>query len=700
MTADRSDAPRRLRLTLIALVSALGLISVGALLVARQINSNARDLYIGDVIPLRTAVQGLVQAMVDQETAVRGYLIRPDTAFLEPYREGRKQAAERLADIDEHTDIDPILADLLRQARPQIDGLENYFAGQIVQVQEGRQAAAQANVDGGKARFDDFRRTARLMQEETDAFTRESQRAQDRRANISMLTIAVLGGGALLLGALLAILVPRRAAALLAALRRGRETVARAQERTARLQELTARLSAAATTDEVATAVLEPGRHATGAAAGSIALLGEGGREFITRGLVGYPTEIAEAFPRYPVDAALPIPDAVRQGPLWLPSAAAVVERYPHLADFHRGLSHEAVASLPLGIDGRTFGGLTLSFAEVQGFSAGQRVFLETVADLCAQALERSRLYGLQQEIAATLQRSLLPQTLPVVSGVDVVARYRAAAETQFVGGDFYDAFELEPGRMAVVVGDVCGKGPAAAALTALARHTIRAVAGGDRTPSDVLGLLNDTMLRQDRDGPFLTAIYVQMAILDGGIEIDASRAGHPFGLIVRTNGHVERLGADRGQLLGVVPHPTLHDVSARLAPGDTLLLFTDGLSEARRGGVLLGNTRLEEIVRRCARLSSEESADHLFDAIVEFAQGSLRDDAALLLVRCRHSEPEPEERLVETAPPTRSSSTNTTPHARPHVSAPHQSSRTIPTCSARSATRAWSSRWASSITR
>jgi CHASE3 domain/GAF domain len=346
---------RRLRLALLLVLAALVLISAGSLLVSREINDNAQDVYLEDAIPLRASVSDLVLGMVNQQTAMRGYVIARDPALLRPYFEGRRQVADSLAYIGANTGGHPVLDGLLARARPQIARLDAFYASQIELVRAGRLEEARSRVNA--ARFEGVPAHRR-----PDA--RRDRRVRPRRPGRSepadrppLLVLVVVGGAAVALAATLAVVAPRRAARLLTQLEDEREATDRARDRTDRLQQLTAGLASAATTEEVADAVLGHGREATGVAAGSIALLSIDGREFVTHGLVGYPPEVRESFPSYPADAPLPIPDAVRDGPLWLQDADAVGERYPHLAALHAELGHEAVASLPLRVEGRTLGG-------------------------------------------------------------------------------------------------------------------------------------------------------------------------------------------------------------------------------------------------------------------------------------------------------------------------------------------------------
>jgi GAF domain-containing protein len=587
-----------------------------------------------------------------------------------------------------------------------------------------------------------------------------------------------------------------------------------AQERIHRLQEMTAGMSAASTPSEVAQAVLELGQGATGAVAGSIALLDEERTVLTTLALVGYSDRVREQFPSYPLDADLPTPRSIREGAVWLRDGAEVCAGYPHLREFHVSMSHEAVAALPLVVEGRPIGGLALSFPERHEFDAEERALLQSVADLSAQALDRARLYEIEQrkrerqqmlaeagtllgtalgaratlsalaalsvprladwcsvsvptdegievvavahtdpakvalaeglarryparpddptgvgavlrtgrseyvpvvtrelieqlvppgerrdavlalglvsaitvpltargrilgaltlvsaesgrhftaddrsfaedlgdraglaidnamlldrsrEIARTLQDSLLPARLPDVDGLDVAARYVAGGEGVEVGGDFYDLFALDGGRgWAAVLGDVCGKGTEAAALTALARHTIRAESQ-ELAPAEVLGRLNRAILREGTDSRFLTATYAWLRQENGRIDVRLARGGHPPALLVRGDGTVETL-CPSGPLLGIMDDITFAESGFALRPGDTLVLFSDGVLEARsREGELFGLDRLTTLVAEAPSQSAEGLAEALETAIARFGTAEPSDDRALLVIR------------------------------------------------------------------
>jgi serine phosphatase RsbU (regulator of sigma subunit) len=232
---------------------------------------------------------------------------------------------------------------------------------------------------------------------------------------------------------------------------------------------------------------------------------------------------------------------------------------------------------LPLGIADSVENALVVFGPDHDFRQPDELAFAREVARRMARALENARLYRERDYVARTLQRSLLPPSLPEVPGVEVDALFLPALRGYEVGGDFYDVFETANGRWAAVVGDVCGKGVEAATLTGLARHTLRALSDVDR-PSRALALLNRALLREQLEGRFVTVAY---ALIEpdprGGLRLQLASGGHPLPQRVSSAGIVERVG-HHGTLLGVSPDPTLEDAELRLAQGDSLVLFTDGI--------------------------------------------------------------------------------------------------------------------------
>jgi len=306
----------------------------------------------------------------------------------------------------------------------------------------------------------------------------------------------------------------------------------------------------------------------------------------------------------------------------------------PEYAEILRGLGLTSTMIVPLRARGRILGGMLLAAAESgRRFNASDLALAEELGVRCALALDNARLYQERSETARTLQSSLLPPGLPSIPGFELAARYRAAGEGNEVGGDFYDVFAWDE-AWAVVIGDVCGKGPDAAAITALARYTLRAVTLHEHTPSATLQTLNDAMLRQLSGDQFCTVALGRIQPEDGGrFRVTLSVGGHPPPLVLRADGHVEPL-AQQGTLLGVVDEPRLQDAEHVLEADDTLLLYTDGVTEARVRSWELGEEGLVSLLEGCAGQAAAEIVETIERAVVGVQAGEPRDDIALLALK------------------------------------------------------------------
>jgi len=288
----------------------------------------------------------------------------------------------------------------------------------------------------------------------------------------------------------------------------------------------------------------------------------------------------------------------------------------------------------PLASQGQVVGALWLGIsASGRRYDVDDLMLVEELARRAALAVENARLYEDRRRVADTLQASLLPPTLPLVPGVDVGAAYRASGEGNDIGGDFYDVFEIGGGAWAAVIGDVCGKGTGAAALTGLARHTLRAAALRGEAPSSVLSLLNDAILREQSDDRFLTAVFCRIVPTGNGARVLLARGGHLPPLLRRSDGTVRQLGHP-GLLLGSFPDVTLVDDTVELAPGDVIVLYTDGVTEARGVGEIFGPERLRELVAGSGDLDARGIADRVKQAALDFQPGLPRDDVAVLVLR------------------------------------------------------------------
>jgi sigma-B regulation protein RsbU (phosphoserine phosphatase) len=272
-------------------------------------------------------------------------------------------------------------------------------------------------------------------------------------------------------------------------------------------------------------------------------------------------------------------------------------------------------------------------------WSAEEVEFLESLACIAARevALQVALRDGAEYaELAQTLQESLLPPRLPQILGLDVAARYVAGGTGVEVLGDFYDVFPSVRGGWGMVVGDVCGKGVPAAKSTALARYTLRAEAHRHDRPSLILAALNQALLDWLTEDPrFLTAIYASVRPTPAGASVQIGLAGHPLALVRRANGRVQEFGRP-GTLLGLLPDPELHDSQTSLRTGDSLIMFTDGVTEARNGinRDLYGDNRLRDVVAGLGDMSAAQIADAIQQSVRTFSCGEPSDDAVTLVAQ------------------------------------------------------------------
>jgi PAS domain S-box-containing protein len=353
--------------------------------------------------------------------------------------------------------------------------------------------------------------------------------------------------------------------------------------------------------------------------------------------------EWAREFRRaFPIDMTAPtgLPRVIRTGKSELypsiDSALLEASLDEERLEVIRELQLSSVMLLPLRARGRTLGTISFVFAE-SGRSYGEAdlVLAEDLASRAALALDNARLYRERDDIARTLQEGLLPGPFPDVPGIELAARYQAAGEGIDVGGDFYDAFDTADGAWALVVGDVCGKGPQAAALMGTARHTIRAAALREHRPSAVLTTLNTALQQQSREQWFCTVCYVRLRPRPEGARLTVCAAGHPLPAILRADGTVEFAGTP-GTLLGVFTDIELTDASVDLGPGDALVLFTDGLTDADRTGREFGQKWLTDVLARNVGGSVEEIARSLEREVLGDQNQGLPDDLAILVAKVK----------------------------------------------------------------
>jgi serine phosphatase RsbU (regulator of sigma subunit) len=293
---------------------------------------------------------------------------------------------------------------------------------------------------------------------------------------------------------------------------------------------------------------------------------------------------------------------------------------------------------LPLGARGAVLGALTLWIMRpAKAFDETARRTAKRLSDRAALALDNARLHEQQSHIASVLQHSLLPRSLPEINGFETSSRFLAAGEAYEVGGDFYDVFRSGSGTWTAVIGDVCGKGPEAASLTALARYTVRTASTPESAPSEVLLTLHESISSERPDLRFCTAALARIQAPTNGrgpARVTVALGGHPLPLILRKNGRVDAIG-EPGTLLGALPSPVLADVDASLAVGDALILYTDGMLDVRDRG-RDDPDWLEGELERYAGHNADQIAERLAQAAIERHGGEPRDDIAILVLHRR----------------------------------------------------------------
>ncbi|MFD9423409.1 MULTISPECIES: SpoIIE family protein phosphatase [unclassified Streptomyces] len=289
---------------------------------------------------------------------------------------------------------------------------------------------------------------------------------------------------------------------------------------------------------------------------------------------------------------------------------------------------------LPLVARNRVIGMLTLGKPSDDHFRQEILELAEDLSRRAALALDNARLYSERTAISQSLQRSLLPPGLPDVPNVEIEVIYRAAGEGNEVGGDFYDVFPIRDGAYGFAIGDVCGTGPEAAAVTGLARHALRLLAREGFGGPAVLERLNAAILDEGTRSRFLTLLYGELwPQEDGSALLKVVCAGHPLPLRLRQDGSVEA-AAEPQPLLGVIEDLELYEQEVTLDPGDVLLCVTDGVTERREGARMLGDDGLADVLATCTGLTAGAVAARILRAVERFAAEPASDDMAILAMR------------------------------------------------------------------
>jgi PAS domain S-box-containing protein len=408
-----------------------------------------------------------------------------------------------------------------------------------------------------------------------------------------------------------------------------------AARRLALLQRATAELSAATTPLEVAQVAGGHVRALTGPDSRvAVYEVDPSHRALCVLAIDGGSPAGLETWRTLPMSAPLAAPTAVTERrPVWVEDLAAQSpagrELAPELAASEAEFGLAAVAALPLSAAGRVVGVLSIAWPEVQRFSATDRAMLLAVAEQCAQALDRARLYRAERGIAETLQLSLLPAQLPALERLALAAHYLPGAEGTQAGGDWYDVVELADHRVAIAVGDVVGQGPAAAAVMGQLRSALSAAVLQGCGPAEALELLDRFAARL----PGALASTAACLVVDGTAgTVRWARAGHPPALLVTPDGAQLLDGAGSGAVLGAPGRRPYTEGTVEITPGATLLLYTDGLVE-RRGEVL--DDGLERVRAAAARHAAADPVGLTGRLLAEvLADADQPDDVALIAAR------------------------------------------------------------------
>ncbi len=355
--------------------------------------------------------------------------------------------------------------------------------------------------------------------------------------------------------------------------------------------------------------------------------------------MVQYARELQE---RYPYDPTAPngVPAVIRSGvtEFYPEISAELIAAMDHLDDEARelvvNLDLRSAITVAMKKRGRVIGALQfIASSPSRRYTADDVALAETVAGRIASSIENLRLREREREIAATLQRSLLPTSLPDMPGIEIAVRYWPHGEASEVGGDFYDLFALEEaGHFALVLGDVCGTGPAAAALTGLARHTIRDSAWHGDGPTDVLAALNRAVRRSGND-TFLTCVYATIDTTCDAVTLNVAYGGHP--LAVHVGPHGPSTVGVPGTLLGPFDQVDVRPIEVTLRAGDVVVFHTDGATDVPLPHELdeSGWAKLVDDAVGSGGTANEiaRSIQHALESILAF--DSRHDDVALLVL-------------------------------------------------------------------
>jgi GAF domain-containing protein/anti-sigma regulatory factor (Ser/Thr protein kinase) len=401
------------------------------------------------------------------------------------------------------------------------------------------------------------------------------------------------------------------------------------RQRTEQLQSLTAAFSGALTSDEVAAVFLDKVRSVVGADGAAFAVVDPDAQELRTVGWRGYDNEVVEDWLNDARTGFVPAASALHvRRAMYLDSMGESGKRSRELLAAAERTGHRAFAVAPIGVGAAPLGVAVFSWRERLRLAQGDRRFIEAFASQGGLALDRARQYESERMIAETLQRSVLPETLPAMQGVQVAPRYLPGTTALDVGGDWFDTITLRDGKLGFVIGDVVGKGVRAASTMAQLRNGMRAITLDEISPAECVTKLN-RLVSEYADAPFATMAYLTLDPISH--EATLVSAGHLPPLVVDPRGGVALLEGGRGLPLGVEPEFEYEAWTTTLEAGCTIVLYTDGLVERRDRPIDVGLELLS-----AAASDAPPDPNELVDRVVEalLGTGTLRDDVAVLAVK------------------------------------------------------------------
>ena len=296
-------------------------------------------------------------------------------------------------------------------------------------------------------------------------------------------------------------------------------------------------------------------------------------------------------------------------------------------------LGATSVLCVPLPDGERSYGALTLARPAERGhFGMGDLGLVEELGEQLALALRADRMFRRSAELANALEASVLPRQLRQIPGVEIAASHLPATMPQDAGSDFYDVYPAHDG-WGISIGDVCGKGRDAAAVTAAARHAIRVVAHWEHDPAGILRSANEIMLEEEFGGRFVTASVGHLRWRDGALRVLLASAGHPWPVLIKPDGRTEVLPGG-GLPLGIFPdaEPSVQEIE--LVPGDLLFFFSDGLTSACGPDMVYFDARLTDELAALRGQSADRVVGRVREVVLEFCRGQLRDDVTMLALR------------------------------------------------------------------